>query len=334
MAHYSIRALQEKWSILFAVKRSKNRRQTLKLCGIAKSTYYDWLRKGPKPMSRAPKKIWNRTKKLVVRMIAALRESADPLKHSPMRILEFLEYRAWIFMSEPGIKGVLKRLNAPPLKRHRSKTFYVRPRAEKFFQVLCVDEFEWLRFRPRDTFALNWVDEASYYAVRSTVLGHKPNQYDVLRDLKAILVQYGRLPKVIRFDNAQIFRARTVRAFLRRHGVQLDYITKGCPEENWPVESWHSPLREHVINRHGYGTIHEWQAEFDRFRGYYNDFRRLRSDPLLRTPREVAYAFTTPQTQQRLKLRLLRKHRRCQHTLKNPHPVLLSALQVSEMCVT
>lgn len=309
MANYRSYSLQEKWLILSQIKETKNIRQKLKELEVPKSTYYDWLSHNLRTSSKAPHRVWNKSPAWVDQEVTQCRLSGDPLKETPARTMEHLE-RLGYFITESGVKSIVKRLRLPKLRYPRKKNFYIRPRAEKFFQVLCADELEWLRYRPRDTFALNWVDEASYYPVKSTVFPRKINARDVVRALKEIERTYGKLPKTIRWDNAQIFKSKKVKRYCKRHGIKLDYIEKGCPEENWPVEIWHKALNQNVIYRNGFAKISEWQRAIDSFREYFINFWRIRSDPILRTPKEIAYAFTTPVTQHRLKLKLMRKHYR------------------------
>jgi hypothetical protein len=128
------------------------------------------------------------------------RESGDPLKESPARIMEHLE-RLDYFITESGVKSIIKRLKLPKLRYPVKKNFSIRPKAEKFFQVLCLDELDFLRFRPHDTNILNFVDEASYYPVKSTVFGRKINQNDIVKALKEIKKEYGKLPKILSLDN-------------------------------------------------------------------------------------------------------------------------------------
>ena len=126
----------------------------------------------------------------------------------------------------------------------------------------------------------------------------------------------------------------------------MDFITKGCPEENWPVESWHRNLNQDVIYRNGYTTIQEWQKAVDKYRTFHNYQKRLRSDPIQRTPAEIAFAYTTPLTQARIIAKLKRKHfgqakvnKWINSETKQAQINLLNSLQitpncVSEMCVS
>lgn len=50
------------------------------------------------------------------------------------------------------------------------------------------------------------------------------------------------------------------------------------------------------------------QDLLEEYREYYNCEKRLRSDYLNRTPREISSGLTSKNTQKRLKFKLLRKH--------------------------
>ena len=204
--------------------------------------------------------------------------------------------------------------------------------------VVSVDDVEWMRYKPHDTYSLNFTDESSYFALESKVRDHKTNAHAIIKGLKLIKFKYGKYPKRIRLDNARAHKANKVLNFCRKHTIEIDFITKGCPEENWPVESWHRNLNQDVIYQHGYDTIKEWQSAIDKYRYFHNRIKRLRSDPIQRTPDEIAFAFTTKLTQARLKIKLKRKH--CGQTSVNKYIDLdensktpyLSTLFVSEMC--
>lgn len=309
MSNYRSYSLQEKWLLINQVKDSSNKRKKLRELELPKSTYYDWLKYNLRTVSRAPHRVWNKAPEWVEKAVRKCRESNDSLKESPARIMEYLERRNY-FITESGVKSIIKRLGLPKLRYPAKKSFYIRPRAEKFFQVLCLDDLDFLRFRPHDTSVLNFVDEASYYPVKATVFGRKINQNDVVKALKEIKKEYGKLPRILRLDNLQVYKSKKVRKYCQKERVFLDYITKGCPEENWPVEVWHRALNQGVIYRNGFAKISDWQRAIDQFREYFINNWRIRSDPILRTPKEIALAFTTPATQHRLKLKLMRKHYR------------------------
>lgn len=343
MKQYQIFAKQEKWSIIKRVEESSNKERELAKLGIPKSTYYDWKRNRCETKKKTPHTIWNQTPKKIERKIEEYRLSGDYDKQSPARIVEQLERNEGYLMTESGVKSVLERLKLNGMLRPHRKKYYIRPKAEKFLDVVSVDDIEFLRAKPRDTYVLNFTDEASYFALESKVRDHKTNGYAIIRGLKQIKANYGRYPKRIRLDNARAHKALKVIGFCQKNNIEMDFITKGCPEENWPVESWHRNLNQDVIYRHGYETIQEWQGAIDKYRYFHNHLKKLRSDPIKRTPAEIAFAFTSPLTQARLKATLKRKHHgqatvqkfinlpeKTQY-LKMPYFIPLS---VSEMCVS
>ena len=299
---------QQKWSIVRQVEASADKKRELIKLGIPHSTYYAWKQACCAVRKKTPRHIWNQTPERIEARIVAYRTSNDPYQQSPARILEQLENHEGYLMSESGVKSVLVRKKLNGFLKPKKKHYYIHPKAEKFMQVLSIDDVEFERLKPRDTYVLNCSDEASYYALDSRVLGHRVRSGDIIRMLKRIRAAYGRYPAIVRLDNARAHLSNAVKSFCEYHGIELQYITKGCPEENWPVESFHRNLNRDVIYRHGYETLHEWQKQVDMYRNFHNTLKRLRSDPIQRTPAEIAFAYTTPMTQARLKLKLQRKH--------------------------
>lgn len=346
MKHYQIFSEQQKWSVRQRVESSSNKERELAKLGIPKSTYYDWKKNDCKTKKKTPHVVWNKAPEDIEKKIKEYRTSNDPFKQSPARIVENLEQSEGYIMTESGVKSVLTRLKLNGILRPQRKHYYIRPKAEKFLQVVCVDDVEFERFKARDTYVVNFTDEASYFALDSRVNEHKTNAYDIVKGLKAIKKTYGKYPKILRLDNAQAHKAKKVAAFCDKKHIELDFITKGCPEENWPVESWHRNLNQDLIYRNGFETIQEWQAAVDDYRGFHNYKKRLRSDYIQRTPVEIAFAFTTPMTQARLKAKLQRKHygqtnvdKWIPSATKKATQDMVSLIQinlksVSEMCVS
>lgn len=346
MKKYQIFNQQEKWSIVQRVDNSSNKRRELAKLGISKSTYYDWKKNSCTTRKKIPHTIWNQTPEEIERKIREYRLSGDPLKQSPARIVEQLEQNDGYIITESGVKSVLVRLKLNGFLKPKKKHYHIRPKAEKFLQVVCVDDVEFIRYKPRDTYVLNFTDEASYFAITSRVYEHRTNGYDLVKGLKHIKQIHGRYPKRIRLDNAQAHKSRKVIKFCRKSNIEMDFITKGCPEENWPIESWHRNLNQDLVYRKGYATIQEWQKAIDEYRYFHNYKKRLRSDPIQRTPAEIAFAYTTPLTQARIKAKLKRKHlgqtkvnRWITAETRQTHTNLLNSLQikpnyVSEMCVS
>jgi len=325
------------------VEESGDRKRELIKLGIPRSTYYEWRKTGGDSKSKAPKSVWNKTPKGIEEKILEYRFSCDKQKNSPARILENLEVNQGYIMAESGVKSVLKRNNCSSLIRTKKKYYHIRPKAEKFLDVVCFDDDEFTRTKPHDTFVLNFIDEASYMALENRVFFHRTNQYDIVKGLKAIKRKYGKYPKVIRCDNARVHKAISVKTFCVKNNIEIDYITKGCPEENWPVESFHRNLNQDLIYQHGFKTQREWQEAIDEYVEFHNMKKRHRSDPILRTPHEIAFAYTTKLTQARLKTKLQRKLHGQTRVEKYVDKKILEESQkyyqlkpysVSEMCVS
>lgn len=341
--NYQTFTTQQKWSVIQKVESSSDKSRELLKLGIPRSTYYDWLKVGGQSQKKTPHTIWNKTPSEIETCIRTYRLSGDPLKHSPARIVEQLEQYDNFIISESGAKSVLVRLGLNGFLKPKKKHYRIRPKAGKFLEVVCVDDVEFIRQRPHDTYVLNFTDEASYSALESRVYEHRTNSYDIIKGLKNLRQTYGRYPKVLRLDNAQAHKARKVIRFCKKNNIKMDFITKGCPEENWPVESWHRNLNQDVVYQHGYSTIAEWQKAVDDYRYFHNHIKRLRSDPIKRTPYEIALAYTSPLTQARLKTVLKRKLygqtsvQKHLPDLPKHQPLKLPAfkpLSVSEMCVS
>jgi len=305
--NYQSFSREQKLKILHDVEMSTDKEAELIRLGVAHSTYYAWRRAGGETQKKTPHRIWNQTPAVIEERIKEYRLSEDPRQHSPARIVEQLEAHEHYLMTESGVKSVLERNKLNGFLKPKKKHFYIRSKAEKFLQVVCADDVEFIRHKPRDTYILNFIDEASYFSLSATVRSHRTNQRDIIAGLQQIKRTHGRYPKTLRLDNARAHHALRVARFCDRHGIALDFITTGCPEENWPVESWHRNLNQDLIYRHGYATLREWQLAVEQYRHFHNHEKRLRSDPLTRTPAEIASAQTSPATQAKLKIQLMRK---------------------------
>ncbi len=57
---------------------------------------------------------------------------------------------------------------------------------------------------------------------------------------------------------------------LRAWGVKTLYIEPGCPWENGYIESFNGKLRDEVLNREIFNTVHEAKVLVERWRNEYN----------------------------------------------------------------
>lgn len=316
MGHYIILSDYEKQKKLKEVEAeclrlSKSKYWVLKQMGIPKSTYYGWVACSGVSQSKAPKTIWNKISPEIEQKIIATRENSKLYKseRTPVGIARKLEDDN-IFMTSTGVWGVLKRNGKNRTFVDRSKTFIIYPKAQKFMEVVCIDDIALTDWKPRDLAVFNAIDEYSQTLMAITFLRHRPNRYDVVDLLEQIKVNYGHLPKIVRLDNARAHKSLLVKLYCEENNIKLQFIEPGTPQQNWPVESFNGVLKKDVIKSGlwKWDNLDNKQQLLDDYREYYNNLKQLNSDPLKRTPNEIATAITLIRTQQRLKYRLLRKH--------------------------
>jgi transposase InsO family protein len=99
-------------------------------------------------------------------------------------------------------------------------------------------------------------------------------------------------PKYVRSDNGPEFVAKAVKSWLQALGVNTVYIEPGSPWENPFAESFHSRLRDEVLNRESFANLLEARVILGDFRSRYND-ERPHSSLGYKTPTEARLAATT-----------------------------------------
>ena len=339
MANYTIRSDYEKLLKLKEIDRecirlNKPRYWILKQMNIPKSTYYDWLKVEGKTKSKAPRHVWNKTRKNVEEKIIYIRNNKDLYRsqRAPNGISTLLEEDN-IFMTSVGVWKVLKRKGESRMLITPKKQFIIYPKGEKFLSVVCIDDIMLTNRKPRDTAVFNAIDEYSQSLVAIQHIPHRVNRFDVIYFLKKIKRECGRFPKKVRLDNAKAHISTLVKKYCKHNGMELQFIDPGTPQQNWPVESFNGVIKKDLIE-HGFWGSKDKQKTLDAYKDYYNNTKRLDSDPLKRTPNEIATAITSKKTQQRLKYKLLRKYygqvAAKQATVKQEAIMLLN---LSEMCV-
>lgn len=319
------------------VRLNKPKYWVLKQMGIPKSTYYDWIACDCASQSKAPKTVWNKTAPEVEEKIIELRDSSSNYKskRTPVGIArELEEYN--IFMTSTGVWKVLKRNGKNNEFTKKKKVFIIYPKAKKFLEVVCIDDTALTDWKPRDLAIFNAIDEFSQSSVGILFTQHRINRYDVIALLEQIKMNYGRLPKIVRLDNARAHISNLVKGYCLENGIKLQFIDPGTPQQNWPVESFNGVLKRDLIKTSlwKWDDLSDKQEVLEKYRDYYNNYKPLNSDPLKRTPNEIATANTSKLTQARLKYRLMRKHRgqvAAKKAILKIQTILLPTL--SEMCV-
>lgn len=95
---------------------------------------------------------------------------------------------------------------------------------------------------------------------------------DVLETLENLFIDRG-MPDHIRSDNGAEFTATMVRDWLEKMEVKPTYIEPGSPWENGYNESFNGKLRDELLDRELFDTLHEAQVLIERWRMHYNTKR-------------------------------------------------------------
>jgi transposase InsO family protein len=87
-------------------------------------------------------------------------------------------------------------------------------------------------------------------------VARKLSSQDVLDVLRDLFVERG-APEYIRSDNGPEFTAKAVRDWLSRVAVKTLFIEPGSPWENGYNESFNGKLRDELLARQIFYTLHE-----------------------------------------------------------------------------
>ena len=101
------------------------------------------------------------------------------------------------------------------------------------------------------------------------------------------------VPKNLRSDNGPEFIAQAMRSYLATAEVGTLYIAPGSPWENGCAESFHSRLRDELLNAEVFADLREARTLADRWRSEYNH-RRPHSALNYQTPAAYAATLTGP----------------------------------------
>jgi len=112
----------------------------------------------------------------------------------------------------------------------------------------------------------------------------------VVRVLEQLVERHGR-PEVIRIDNGTEFTSAAVNAWAYRHGVRLDFITKGKPTENGHIESFNGKFRDECLNENWFISLDDVRRKVEAYRIDYNEVRP-HSSLDNKTPNEFARSLT------------------------------------------
>lgn len=118
---------------------------------------------------------------------------------------------------------------------------------------------------------LTVIDEYSRECL-AIVTKRKLKSGDVLEALEELFIKHG-MPDHIRSDNGAEFTAKAVRSWLNKMSVKNLFIEPGSPWENGYNESFNGRLRDELLDRELFYTLHEAQVLIERWRVHYNTKR-------------------------------------------------------------
>ena len=211
--------------------------------------------------------------------------------------------RIWALLRAEGWRVNRKRvyrlwrregLKVPRRKRKRrrlgsSANGCVRRRAEGRDHVWAWD---FIHDRTSDGRPLKWLSVVDEYTRECLALevGRGMKATEVVAVLEGLVRRRG-APGHIRSDNGPEFIARAVQQWLRSAEVGALDIEPGAPWENGYAESFHSKLRDELLEREEFGSVLEARVVSADWKEEYNEVRR-HSALGYRTPAE--YGATCP----------------------------------------
>jgi transposase InsO family protein len=164
-----------------------------------------------------------------------------------------------------------------PSQRHKrtrlgqSENGILRRRPEHPDHVWCVD---FIHDRDQAGRPLKWLSVVDEFTRECPALevGRSITARGVAEVLIGLFTTRG-VPQHIRSDNGPEFIAGTIRRLADLTGVENLYIAPGAPWENGYAESFHSRLRDELLNAEEFADVREARALAASWRHEYNHHR-------------------------------------------------------------
>ena len=119
---------------------------------------------------------------------------------------------------------------------------------------------------------------------------------DTVAELEQIVARRGRAPRFLRADNGPELTSHALRDWCRFSSAETAFIEPGAPWQNPFVESFHSRVRDELLNVEQFACLAEARVVIDDWREDYNT-RRPHSALGMRTPTAFAAAWTADATE-------------------------------------
>jgi putative transposase len=112
---------------------------------------------------------------------------------------------------------------------------------------------------------------------------------------QALINRYGTLgrvnaPFLLRSDNGLVFTSRSYTRLVKSYGLQQEFITPHCPEQNGLVERVIRTIKEQCVHRQRFETLQHASRVISDCIGFYNQ-KRPHQALKMRTPSQVFEMF-------------------------------------------
>jgi putative transposase len=167
----------------------------------------------------------------------------------------------------------LKVRQKPKKKRSRgvAKNSCIGFKAERMNHVWCWD---FIFDRTAKGQSLKWLSIVDEHTRRCITLDVSRNMTseDVINRLAELFTIYG-VPEHIRSDNGPEFIAKAIQQWLASLSVKTLYVEPGSPWQNGYAESFHSRLRDELLNMEEFENVAHARAHANAYREDYNGYR-------------------------------------------------------------
>ena len=234
--------------------------------------------KGLEELSRAPQRVWNKTRPCVERLIVRLRKKYPRYGAVTIHGLIGKSLDAACVPSVATIDVILRRNGLVKKRRrvHRIRAVHPHFHAPRPNSIWSVDfKGEFRMGNMRYCYPLTVMDSNSMY-VLAVVGMHKPTYKGTRAVFEALFEQYG-LPEQIHSDNGEPFasalglsRLSRLAVWFMELGILPVYSDPAHPEQNGRHERMHRELKADTTKPPAY-SLGWQQRKFDEFRRRYNE---------------------------------------------------------------
>lgn len=194
------------------------------------------------------------------------RQMTRLLRREGFRVSFKRVHRIW---RAEGLK-VRRKAKKKRAKGHAKNACHQR-RAERMNHVWTWD---FIFDRTANGQTLKWLSIMDEFTRRCITLdvGRRITSEDVINRLAELFTMYG-MPEFIRSDNGPEFIAQSIQKWLASLGVKTLYVAPGSPWQNGYAESFHSRLRDELLNIEEFESVRHARAHATAWREDYNGYR-------------------------------------------------------------